>query len=105
MTAVHGVLLMAVDGRAQEPKATFCPIARGGGRKRRSFSGGCIIMSTMEEIELEKRRKALDKDVRSLVDKYLSKMEWEIPDVDEPKARQLILDEIRQVVGRIENRS
>ena len=51
-------------------------------------------MSTMEEIELEKRRKALDKDVRSLVDKYLSKMEWEIP---------LILDEIRQVIGRIEN--
>jgi len=39
------------------------------------------------------------------VDKYLSKMEWEIPDVDEPKARQLILDEIRQVVGQIENRS
>jgi len=32
-------------------------------------------------------------------------MEWEIPDVDEPKARQLILDEIRQVVGQIENRS
>ena len=62
-------------------------------------------MSTMEEIELEKRRKALDKDVKALVDKYLSKMEWEIPDVDEPKAQQLILDEIKQVISRIESQS
>jgi hypothetical protein len=59
----------------------------------------------MEEVELEKRRKALDKDVKSLVDKYLSKMEWDIPDVDEQKAQQLILDEIRQAIGRIENQS
>jgi hypothetical protein len=50
-----------------------------------------MIMSSMEEVELEKRRKALDKDVMALVDKYLSKMEWEIPDVDAPKAQQLIL--------------
>jgi len=62
-------------------------------------------MSSMEEIELEKHRKSLDKDVMSLVDKYLSKMEWDIPDVDEPKARQMILDEIKQVIGRIENQS
>ena len=62
-------------------------------------------MPSMEEIELEKRRKALDKDVSSLVDKYLKAMEWDIPDVDESKARQLILDEIRQAIGRIENQS
>lgn len=62
-------------------------------------------MSSMEAIELEKHRKSLDKDVMSLVDKYLSRMEWDIPDVDEPKARQLILDEIRQVIERIENQS
>jgi len=62
-------------------------------------------MPSMEEIELEKRRKALDKDVSSLVDKYLKAMEWDIPDVDERKARQLILDEIRQAIGRIENQS
>jgi hypothetical protein len=59
----------------------------------------------MEEIELEKRRKALDKDVNSLVDKYLRAMEWDIPDADEPRARQLILDEIKQAIGRIENQS
>jgi hypothetical protein len=36
-------------------------------------------MASMEEIELEKRRKALDKDVASLVDKYIRAMEWDIP--------------------------
>ncbi len=62
-------------------------------------------MSSMEEIELEKHRKALDKDVVSLVDKYLKAMEWNIPEVDETKARQLILDEIKQVISRIESQS
>lgn len=62
-------------------------------------------MSSMEEIEMEKRRKALDKDVASLVDKYLKAMEWDIPEVDEKKARQMILDEIRQVIIRMEGQS
>jgi hypothetical protein len=62
-------------------------------------------MPSMEEIELEKRRKALDKDVNSLVDKYLRAMEWDIPEADETRGRQLILDEIKQAIGRIENQS
>ena len=62
-------------------------------------------MPSMEEIELEKRRKALDKDVLSLVDKYLRAMEWDIPEADETRARQMILDEIRQALDRIESRS
>jgi hypothetical protein len=62
-------------------------------------------MPSMEEIELEKRRKALDKDVSSLVDKYLRAMEWDIPEADEARGRQLILDEIKQAIGRIENQS
>jgi hypothetical protein len=56
----------------------------------------------MEEIELEKRRKALDKDVASLVDKYTRAMEWDIPEADENRARQLILDEIKQAIGSID---
>ena len=60
-------------------------------------------MPAMEEIEMEKRRKALDKDVISLVDKYLSEMEWSIPDADETKAQQIILDEIKQAINRIES--
>ena len=60
-------------------------------------------MPSMEEIEMEKRRKALDKDVASLVDKYLKAMEWDIPEVNETKARQMILGEIKQVISRIES--
>ena len=62
-------------------------------------------MPSMEEIELEKRRKALDKDVSSLVGKYLRAMEWDIPEADEARGRQLILDEIKQAIGRIESSS
>ena len=59
-------------------------------------------MAGMEEIELRKLRKALDRDVAALVDKYLKAMEWDIPEADEGRAKRLILDEIRQVLGRME---
>jgi hypothetical protein len=62
-------------------------------------------MSSMEEIEMEKRRKALDKDVAKLLDKYLRAMEWDIPETDEARARQVILDEIKQAISRIESAS
>lgn len=62
-------------------------------------------MSSMEEIEMDKRRKALDKDVASLLDKYLRAMEWDIPDADESRAIQLILEEIKQAISRLENQA
>ena len=61
------------------------------------------MMANMEEIELQKLRKALDRDVAALVDKYLKAMEWDIPEADEGRARRLILDEIRQVLDHMEN--
>jgi hypothetical protein len=61
------------------------------------------MMANMEEIELQKHRKALDRDVAALVDKYLKAMEWDIPEADEDRARRLILDEIRQVLDHMEN--
>jgi hypothetical protein len=60
-------------------------------------------MSSMEEIEMDKHRKALDQDVASLLDKYLRAMEWDIPEVDEARARQLILAAMKQAIGRLEN--
>lgn len=60
-------------------------------------------MSAMEEIEMDKHRKALDKDVASLLDKYLRAMEWDIPEADEARARQLILAAMKQAIGRLEN--
>ena len=62
-------------------------------------------MPTMEEIEMKKRRKALDKDVASLVNKYLRGMEWDIPEADEAKARRLILEEIKQAISRMESQA
>lgn len=62
------------------------------------------LMQSMEEIEMDRRRKALDKDVASLLDKYLRAMEWDIPEADEAKARQLILDEMKQAISRLEGR-
>ena len=60
-------------------------------------------MAALEEIELQKHRKALARDVEALVDKYLRAMEWDIPEADEQRARQLILNAIRQVLSRMEN--
>ncbi|MGB5670656.1 MAG: hypothetical protein WBM71_08870, partial [Sedimenticolaceae bacterium] len=62
------------------------------------------LMQSMEEIEMDRRRKALDKDVASLLDKYLRAMEWDIPEANEAKARQLILDEMKQAISRLEGR-
>ena len=60
-------------------------------------------MEAMEEIELQKLRHALDRDVLDLVDKYLKAMEWDIPEADERRAQRLIVEEIRQALSRLEN--
>ena len=59
-------------------------------------------MASMEEIEMEKRRKALDRDVAALAEKYLRAFEWDIPEANEIMARQMILDEMKQAIKRIE---
>ena len=59
---------------------------------------------SIENIEMNKLRPTLDKDVNKLVDKYIKIMDWDVPDIDEPKARRLILDEIKLSILRIENR-
>ncbi len=57
---------------------------------------------SIEDIEMSKQRPSLDKDVNKLVDKYIKIMDWDVPDIDEPKARRLILDEIKQSISRLE---
>ena len=59
-------------------------------------------MASMEEIERDQRRKAFDKDVASLVDKYLRTMEWDVPEANETRVRQTIMDEIKQAISRME---
>ena len=58
---------------------------------------------SIEDIEMNRQRPSLDKDVNKLVDKYIKIMDWDVPDIDEPKARRLILDEIKLSISRIEN--
>ena len=57
---------------------------------------------TIENIEMNKQRNSLDKDVNELVDKYIKFMDWDIPDINEEKARQLIIDEIKLAISRLE---
>ena len=58
---------------------------------------------SIENIEMSRQRNSLDKDVEKLVDKYIKIMNWDVPDIDEPKARRLILDEIKLSISRLEN--
>ena len=60
---------------------------------------------SIEDIEMDKKRKSLDKDVDKLVDKYIKIMDWDVPDIDGPKARRLILDEIKQAISRLESQN
>ncbi len=60
---------------------------------------------SLEDIEMSKHRKSLDKDVDKLVDKYIKIMNWNIPEFDEPRARGLVLDEIKQAISRLETQS
>ena len=58
---------------------------------------------SIEDIEMSRQRPSLDKDVNKLVDKYIKIMDWDVPDIEEPKARRLILDEIKLSISRLEN--
>ncbi len=60
---------------------------------------------SIEDIEMNKQRKSLDKDVDNLVDKYIKIMDWDVPDIDGPKARRLVLDEIKLAISRLEDGS
>jgi hypothetical protein len=60
---------------------------------------------SIEDIEMDKQRKSLDKDVDKLVDKYIKIMDWDVPDINGPRARQLVLDEIRTAIARLESES
>jgi hypothetical protein len=62
-------------------------------------------MTHVVDIELQKRYPQIDKDVEHLVDKYLRIVEWDVPEPDVPRARRLIIGEIRKVLGGIEEQT
>ena len=62
-------------------------------------------MTNVVDIELHKRYPQIDKDVEHLVDKYLRIVEWDVPEPDVPRARRLIIGEIRKVLGGIDEQA
>lgn len=60
---------------------------------------------SIEDIEMSKQRKSLHKDVGKLLDKYIKIMDWDVPDIDEAKARRLVIDEIKLAISELETQS
>jgi hypothetical protein len=59
-------------------------------------------MSDMQQIEINRYRKEIEDDVRSLVEKYRRAMDWDIPENDDTKSDQLVLGAIRQALDEVE---
>lgn len=59
-------------------------------------------MPKIEQLELEAHRAQLETDVKQLFDKYLAIAEWDVPGIDEPLAKQLIIAAIRLALDHVE---
>jgi hypothetical protein len=55
-------------------------------------------MAKMEESELEMHRQSLDADVHKLVENYRAIFDWDVPDIDQEVADELILTEMRRAL-------
>ena len=60
-------------------------------------------MAKIEELELDAHRRQLNSDVKALVEKYRSIFEWDVPDIDQRHADQLIVAAIRTALDGVEN--
>ncbi|HEY8904711.1 MAG TPA: hypothetical protein VIM63_01605 [Rhodoferax sp.] len=60
-------------------------------------------MANMEKLELDAQREQLQSDVRTLVEKYRSIFEWNVPDIDQPLSDRLILTAIRRALDELES--
>ncbi len=59
-------------------------------------------MNTNEDMEMRKMDRELQDDVDHLIERYLRIFEWDIPEPDERRARQLIIERVRNALDRIE---
>ncbi len=60
-------------------------------------------MSKMQEIEIERYHKRIDKDVRHLIERYREIMAWDIPENDPDEANRLIFKAVHAALDKIEN--
>jgi hypothetical protein len=59
-------------------------------------------MSDIEKIEMARYYGELEDDLNHLVRKYCRIMGWEVPELDEPEARRLILDAVHKALEKVE---
>lgn len=59
-------------------------------------------MTSIEKIEMTRYQGELEDDLRHLVTKYCRIMGWEVPELDERQARQLLVKAIHDALAKVE---
>jgi hypothetical protein len=59
-------------------------------------------MAQIEQLGLDGHRSGIIADVKKLVEKYRAIFDWDVPDIDQNRADQLILMEMRKSLDDIE---
>ncbi len=59
-------------------------------------------MEKIEQIEMDRYRKDIVSDVRTLVDKYRAIFGWDVPDIDQHYSDKIILMEMQKALQEIE---
>jgi hypothetical protein len=59
-------------------------------------------MTELEKIEMTRYYSELEDDLRHMVAKYCRIMGWEVPELDEEKARALIFESLHEALTTVE---
>ena len=59
-------------------------------------------MADIEQLELDGHRSEIVADVKKLVEKYRAIFDWDVPDIDQKCADQLIVVTIRTALDEVE---
>ena len=60
-------------------------------------------MSKMQEIEINRYHKRIEKDIRHLIEHYREIMAWDIPENDSTEADKLIFKAFDESLSKIKN--
>jgi hypothetical protein len=60
-------------------------------------------MSDLESIDVARYRKEITSDIDHLLNKYCRILGWEIPEVDDQKARKLIIQTLKDALAQVES--
>jgi len=60
-------------------------------------------MKKIEKREMDAHHEELVADVKSLVEKYRSIVEWDVPEMDETLCDKLVMAALRKALDKVEN--